>query len=69
MKKVLKFYTGLQNKEVFEWIMNKIKDKILKLQYDWKIIEKKYQTLQMKKIIKLHKKSRRLVCHQKIIYF
>ena len=50
MKKVLKFYTGLQNKEVFEWIMNKIKDKILKLQYDWKIIEKKYQTLQMKKI-------------------
>ena len=69
MKKVLKFYTGLQNKEVFEWIMNKIKDKILKLQYDWKIIEKKNQTLQMKKIIKLHKKSRRLVCHQKIVYF
>ena len=69
MKKVLKFYTGLQNKGVFEWIMNKIKDKILKLQYDWKIIEKKYQTLQMKKIIKLHKKSRRLVCHQKIVYF
>ena len=49
--------------------MNKIKDKIPKLQYDWKIIEKNYQTLQMKKIIKLHKKSRRLVCHQKIIYF
>ena len=47
---MLKFYTGLQNKEVFEWIMNKIKDKIPKLQYDWKIIEKKYQTLQMKKI-------------------
>ena len=34
MKKVLKFDTGLQNKEVFEQIMNKIKDKIPKLQYD-----------------------------------
>ena len=56
MKKVLKFYTGLQNKEVFEWIMNKIKDKILKLQYDWKIIEKKYQTLQMKKIYQTSQK-------------
>ena len=31
--KKLKFYTGLQNKKVFEWIMNKIKDKIAKLQY------------------------------------
>ena len=29
--KMLKFYTGLQNKKVFEWIMNKIKDKIPKL--------------------------------------
>ena len=26
-------YTGMQNKNVFEWIMNKIKDKIQKLQY------------------------------------
>ena len=32
-EKKLKFYTGLQNKKVFEWIMNKIKDKIAKLQY------------------------------------
>ena len=26
-------YTGMQNKNVFEWIMNKVKDKIQKLQY------------------------------------
>ena len=31
--KMLKFYTRLQNKKVFEWIMNKIKNKIPKLQY------------------------------------
>ena len=31
--KMLEFYTVLQNKKVFEWIMNKIKDKIAKLQY------------------------------------
>ena len=31
--KMLKLYTGLQNKKVFEWIINKIKDKIPKLQY------------------------------------
>ena len=31
--KMLKFFTGLQNKIGFEWIMNKIKDKIAKLQY------------------------------------
>ena len=30
---MLKFYTRLQNKKVFEWIMNKIKNKITKLQY------------------------------------
>ena len=31
--KMLKFYTGPQTKKVFEWIMNKIKEKIPKLQY------------------------------------
>ena len=31
--KMLKFYTGLQTKKLFEWIMNKIKEKIPKLQY------------------------------------
>ena len=31
--KMLKFYTGLQNEKVFEWMMNKIKYKIAKLQY------------------------------------
>ena len=31
--KMLKLYTRLQNKKVFEWIINKIKDKIPKLQY------------------------------------
>ena len=31
--KMLKLYTGLQNKKTFEWIINKIKDKIAKLQY------------------------------------
>ena len=50
--KTLKFYTGLQNKKVFEWIMNKIKDKIAKLQYyqgKKSFIEKKYQISQKKK--------------------
>ena len=28
--KMLKFYTGLQNEKVFEWMMNKIKYKIKK---------------------------------------
>ena len=51
-EKMLKFYTGLQNKKVFEWIMNKIKDKIPKLQYyqgEKSFIEKNYQTSQKKK--------------------
>ena len=50
--KGLKFYSGLQNKKVFKWIMNKIKDKILKLQYyqgKKSFIEKNYQTSQKKK--------------------
>ena len=50
-EKKLKFYTGLQNKKVFEWIMNKIKDKIAKLQYyqgKKSFIEKNYQTSQKK---------------------
>ena len=64
--KMLKFYTGLQNKKVFEWIMNKIQDKIPKLQY--------YQgeKSSLKKIIKLLKRKNlgeSLVCHQKIVYF
>ena len=45
--KMLKFYTGLQNKKVFGWIMNKIKDKIAKLQYHQgkkSFIDKNYQT-------------------------
>ena len=49
---MLKFYTRLQNKKVFEWIMNKIKNKIPKLQYYRKeksFNEKNYQTLQKKK--------------------
>ena len=49
---MLKFYAGLQNKKVFEWIMNKIKDKISKLQYyqgEKLFIEKNYQTSQKKK--------------------
>ena len=49
---MLKFYTGLQNKKVFEWIMNKIKDKIPKLLYcqgQKSFIEKNYQTSQKKK--------------------
>ena len=44
---MLKFYTGLQYKNVFEWIMSKIKDKIPKLQYyqgQKLFIEKYYQT-------------------------
>ena len=51
-EKKLKFYTGLQNKKVFEWIMNKIKDKIAKLQYyqgKQSFTEKNYQTSQTKK--------------------
>ena len=51
-EKKLKFYTGLQNKKVFEWIMNKIKDKIAKLQYyqgKKSFIEKNYQTSEKKK--------------------
>ena len=51
-EKMLKFYTGLQNKKVFEWIMNKIKDKIPKLQYylgEKSFIEKNYHTSQNKK--------------------
>ena len=51
-EKKLKFYTGLQNKKVFEWIMNKIKDKIAKLQYyqgKKSFIEKNDQTSQKKK--------------------
>ena len=50
--KMLKFYTGLQNKKVFERTMNKIKDKIAKLQYyqgKKSFLEKKYQTFQRKK--------------------
>ena len=49
---MLKFYTRLQNKKVFEWIMNKIKNKIPKLHYYQKeksFNEKNYQTLQKKK--------------------
>ena len=49
--KMLKFFTGLQNKIGFEWIMNKIKDKIAKLQYyqgKKSFIEKNYQTSQKK---------------------
>ena len=45
--KMLKFYTGLQHKKVFEWIMNKINYKIPKLQYyqgEKSSIEKNYQT-------------------------
>ena len=50
--KILKFYAGLQNKLVFEWIMNKIKNKILKLPYyqgEKSFSEKNYQTSQRKK--------------------
>ena len=46
---MLKFYAGMQNKKVFEWIMNKIKDKIPKLQYHQgkkSFIEKNYQISQ-----------------------
>ena len=49
---MLKFYTGLQNKKVFEWIMRKIRDKVSKLQYyqgEKSLIEKYYQTSQKKK--------------------
>ena len=63
--KMLKFYTGLQNKKVFEWIMNRIKAKLAKLQY--------YQGKKsLKKIIKLLKRKNlgeSLVCRQKIVYF
>ena len=64
--KILKFYTGLQNEKVFEWIMNKIKDKIVKLQY--------YQGKQsfIEKIIKFLKRKnlgKSLVCQQKIVCF
>ena len=39
---MLKFYTRLQNKKVFEWIMNKIKNKIPKLQLPKrKVIQRK----------------------------
>ena len=47
--KMLKFYTRLQNKKVFEWIMNKIKNKIPKLQYyqrEKSFSEINYQTSQ-----------------------
>ena len=63
---MLKFYTRLQNKKVFEWIMNKIKNKIPKLQYYRKeksFNEKNYQTLQRRSV------GESLVCHQKIAYF
>ena len=46
---MLKFYTRLQNKKVFEWIMNKIKNKIPKLQYyqrEKSFSEINYQTSQ-----------------------
>ena len=49
---MLKFYTGLQNKEAFEWMINKIRDKIPKLKYyqgKKSFIEKNYQTSQKKK--------------------
>ena len=51
-ERMLKFYTGLHNKKVLEWIMNKIKDKIVKLQYyqgKKSLIEKNYQTSEKKK--------------------
>ena len=44
--KMLKFYAELQNKKVFEWIMNKIKDKIAILPRKKSFIEKYYQTSQ-----------------------
>ena len=44
--KMLKFYAELQNKKVFEWIMNKIKDKIAILPRKKSFIEKDYQTSQ-----------------------
>ena len=47
--KMLKFYTGLRNKKVFEWIMNKIKDKIAILSRKKSFIEKNYRTSQKKK--------------------
>ena len=50
--KMLKLYTGLQNKKTFEWIINKIKDKIAKLQYyqgKRLFTEKNDQTSQKKK--------------------
>ena len=62
--KMLKFYTGLQNKKVFEWIMNKIKDKIAKLRYyqgKQSFIEKNYQISQ--------NLGESLVCQQKIVCF
>ena len=63
---MLKFYAGMQNKKVFEWIMNKIKDKIPKLQYyqgEKSFIEKIYQTSQKKN------PGESLVCHQKTVCF
>ena len=50
--KMLKLYTGLQNKKTIKWIINKIKDKIAKLQYyqgKKSFIEKNYQTSEKKK--------------------
>ena len=66
-EKMLKFYTGLQNKKVFELIMSKIKDKIPKLQYyqgEKSLTEKKNNQTSQKK-----KSGRCLVCHQKIVCF
>ena len=50
--KILKFYTGLQNKKVFEWTISKIKDKISKLQHfqgEKSFTKKNFQTSQKKK--------------------
>ena len=66
-EKMLKFYTGLQNKKVFELIMSKIKDKIPKLQCyqgEKSLTEKKKNQTSQKK-----KSGRCLVCHQKIVCF
>ena len=49
---MLKLQTGLKNKKVFEWIMNKIRDKTPKLYYHrGKSLseKKKYQTSQKRK--------------------
>ena len=66
--KILKFYTGLQNKKVFEWTMYKIKDKVPKLQYyqgEKSFTKKNYQTSQKKK----KNLGESLVCQQKIVLF